>query len=335
MAEARGLMARRALGPAQWAVAEAVGAALDAAGPTIGDRAGAVPAAGVLVAVSGGADSLALAAGAFVATRRRGLGCRAVTVDHGLQPGSDDVARAAVGQLGEWGVPGQIVRVAVGTAGGLEAAARAARYAALARTAAPDEWVLLGHTLDDQAETVLLGLARGSGTRSLAGMPARRGRFLRPLLGLRRVLVAEAAAAWGAAPHHDPHNEDRRFARVRVRAEALPVLETALGPGIAEALARTARLARADADLLDAQAAAVGDPADCATLAALPGPLRTRAVKAWLERSGAADLREAHVAAVADLAVQRRGRREVDVPGLRVTRRGDRLEVVAGEGPTA
>jgi tRNA(Ile)-lysidine synthase len=319
-------MARRALSPAQWAVAKAVERSLAEAGP-LPDGEGAT---GVLVALSGGADSLALTAGALAVTRRLGLSCRAVTVDHGLQDGSGEIAAAAVSQAAAWGVRAEVVRVQVGTSGGLEAAARKARYSALTRAATAGEWVLLGHTLDDQAETVLLGLARGSGTRSLAGMARRRGRCLRPLLGLRRSLVAEAATDWGAAPHHDVQNDDARFLRVRVRRDVLPVLEDALGPGVAEALARTARLARADADLLDAQAAAVTDPEDCGILEALPGPVRSRALRGWLGRVGAHDVQETHVAAVEDLVVRWHGQHAVDVPGVRVTRREGRLVAEPG-----
>ena len=248
-------MARRALGPAALAVVQAVEQ---------------VASGSLLVACSGGADSLALAAAARVVGARRGLSVRAVVVDHGLQPGSDEVAARVVSQLAQ-GVadvsmtairpqlaPMEVAVVAVrveAVGEGVEAAARRARYQALESAAAPGELVLLGHTLDDQAETVLLGLARGSGTRSLAGMPARRGPFVRPLLGLRRATTRAACADFGLEPWEDPHNEAPGFARARVRHRVLPVLEAELGPGIAEALARTAALARADADLLDELAA--------------------------------------------------------------------------------
>ena len=169
--------------------------------------------------------------------------------------------------------------------GGPEAAARTARYAALEAAAADlgATTVLLGHTLDDQAETVLLGLARGSGARSLAGMPPRRGIFLRPLLGLRRQVTTDACAALGLAPWADPHNADRRFARVRVRLDALPALEAALGPGVAEALARTADQLRDDAEVLEQIALSERsvDPRlmSAASLAGLPGAVRTRVLR--------------------------------------------------------
>lgn len=214
-------MALHTLNPKQEAVVRAVAAGLDAASSLASEWADSSPSR-MLIAVSGGADSLALAAGASEVGRRRRLDVRAVSIDHGLQDGSREVAEDAIAQVDRWGVAGTVVSVRVGAKGGLESAARQARYAALETAAQPGEWVLLGHTLDDQAETVLLGLARGSGTRSLAGMPPQRGHFLRPLLGLRRSLVAEAARAWGAAPHDDRHNADRQFARVRVRRVFCP-----------------------------------------------------------------------------------------------------------------
>ncbi|MFO7252623.1 MAG: tRNA lysidine(34) synthetase TilS [Actinomycetes bacterium] len=211
----------------------------------------------VLVACSGGADSLALAAATGFVAPRMGLRAGLVTVDHGLQEGSAERARQVAGLAPRLGLdPAEVCTVTVGRAGGPEAAAREARYAALAATAdrLGAAAVLLGHTLDDQAETVLLRLARGSGTRSLAGMAPVSGRYRRPLLGLRRRRTAEACAALGLQPWEDPHNADPAFARVRVRRFALPALEEALGPGVAEALARTARLCADDADALDAWA---------------------------------------------------------------------------------
>lgn len=316
-------MARRALTQSQLTLVQAVSTALDEAG-TVPSAVGPVPVRGLLIAVSGGADSLGLAAASAVVAARRGMTCRAVTIDHGLQRGSALIAAAAVAQVEAWGLPGVTIPVSVGTDGGMEAAARKARYEALEHVAEPGEWILLGHTREDQAETVLLGLARGSGTRSLAGMAPRRGLFLRPLLDVRRDVVAQAATDWGADPHVDIHNADRRFARVRVRLDVLPVLEDALGPGVTEALARTARLARADADLLD-ELAAVPDASDCRSLAALPSPLRNRALKHWLETVGATDLQETHIAAVAALVTHWKGQAAVDVPGVRVWRRSDAL----------
>lgn len=335
-------MARRALGPAGLAVVQAVEQV--ATGP-------------LLVACSGGADSLALAAAAAIVGRRRELPVRAIVVDHGLQPGSDEVAARVGRQLAPMEV--SVVSVQVHVAGeGLEAAARTARYHALESAAAADELVLLGHTLDDQAETVLLGLARGSGVRSLAGMPARRGPFVRPLLGLRRATTRAACAELCLEPWDDPHNESSDFARARVRHRVLPVLEDELGPGITEALARTADLARADADLLDELAARLRegrdvqdlltpigeipgqarDPSSAGSaetgldvhwLAGLPGALRSRVVRTWLAEAGGRDLSAAHLRAVLALVTGWRGQGALDLPGVQVVRRDGALRATA------
>ena len=319
-------MARRALGPATLAVVQAVDAAL-----LPDDRE-------LLVACSGGADSLALAFAARHVAARRGLVCAAVVVDHGLQPGSArvaDGAREALAGLGFADV--RLVPVEVDrTAGqGLEAAARAARHAALQDQArrgddpdAPPATVLLGHTRDDQAETVLLGLLRGSGTRSLAGMAPRAGILLRPLLDLTRRTTEDACAELGLTPWQDPHNADPAFARARVRHRVLPVLDDELGPGVAAALARTAFLAREDADLLDALAAEA-DPGTvalaCAAVAELPPALRHRVLRRWLLARGVEDAGLAHVIAVEALVLRWHGQRGVPVPGGTVTRRGGEL----------
>ncbi len=221
--------------------------------------AGLAPGDLVLAACSGGADSLALAAALAFEAPRIGLRGGGVTVDHGLQAGSAEQALRVTAVLAALGLsPVLSVRVCPSGPGGPEAAARAARYRALDDAAGRlgAVAVLLGHTLDDQAETVLLGLARGSGARSLAGMPARQGRYLRPLLTVRRAQTTAACAAQRLEPWDDPHNRDPASARARVRHQALPALADALGPGIAEALARTACLLRADADVLDALAEA-------------------------------------------------------------------------------
>lgn len=316
-------MARRALGPASLAVV----AALDA-----------LPPGPWLVACSGGADSLALAWAAGLLGRRRGTPVRAVVVDHGLQDGSDAVAARVVAALAALPVPaadplcvpGEAVRVRVAARGaGPEASAREARYAALETAARPGERVLLGHTLDDQAETVLLGLARGSGARSLAGMPAERGAFARPLLGVGRETTAACCAEVGLTPWSDPHNADPRFARVRVRERVLPVLERELGPGVREALARTAAQLRRDADALDAAAAAAvaragggpGETLNCRWLAGLEPAVRDRVLRGWLAARGASEVGAGHVAAVAGLVTDWRGQAGADVPGLRVRRR--------------
>jgi tRNA(Ile)-lysidine synthase len=295
----------------------------------------------VLVACSGGADSLAVAAALAFVAPRAGLRAGGVTVDHGLQPGSAERAAtvaALLGQLGLDPVCGIGVTAASGaSAAGPEAAARMARYAALDRVArqAGAAAVLLGHTLDDQAETVLLGLARGSGGRSLAGMPARRGVYRRPLLAVRRATTAAACAELALEPWQDPHNSDFRFARVRVRHQALPALEDALGPGVAEALARSARQLRADAECLDDLAfaesgqlrAACSDPAglEAAALAALPAAIRTRVLRDAAIMAGCPHgaLTAGHVERIEALVTGWRGQRWVDLPGGVRARRRD------------
>lgn len=304
-------MARRELGAASLKVAQAVAAAL--------------PSGDVVVGCSGGADSLALALGAKWATRRAGTGLTAVVVDHGLQDGSAEVARGVVETLAAEGIDAGTTRVVVdqGHPDGLEAAARHARLAALEATGRP---VLLGHTLDDQAETVLLGLLRGSGTRSLAGMAPVREPFIRPLLGLRRADTEAACREWGVAPWDDPMNDDERFARVRVR-RLLPMLDEALGRDVAPALARTARLARVDADLLDemtAQRVPPGDELAVDDVAGLPEALRLRAIQRWLgARSPSAGM--VHVLATARLVDGWRGQGPISVPGGTVIRSGGHL----------
>jgi tRNA(Ile)-lysidine synthase len=304
----------------------------------------------VLVACSGGADSLALAAATAFAAPRLGLRAGGVTVDHGLQPRSAERAEEVAGLLGKLGLdPVRSTAVTVPRAGpgapGPEAAARAARYGAL--DAAAEDYgaaaVLLGHTLDDQAETVLLGLARGSGGRSLAGMPARRGPYRRPLLAVRRAATSAACAELGLEPWQDPHNADFRFARARVRHQALPALEAALGPGVAEALARTAGQLRADADCLDdlafaesgqlRRADSPGDdsePAglDVAALAALPAAIRTRVLRDAAVRAGCPPgaLAAGHIGAVDALVTAWRGQRWADLPGgVRAGRRAGKV----------
>jgi tRNA(Ile)-lysidine synthase len=217
----------------------------------------------VLVAWSGGADSTALLAAACAVAPGR---VHAAVVDHGLQDGSAQRSAALAAEAAARGVPAGVHAVTVDGLGGPEAAARRARYAALrAARPHPDSPVLLGHTLDDQAESVLLGLGRGSGPRSLAGMRAWDPPWLRPLLQLRRADTRAACAAQGLPVWDDPHNADPRFTRVRLRREVLPLLEDVLAGGVAEALARTAAQLRDDGEALDAAAA------DLLARAAVPG----------------------------------------------------------------
>jgi tRNA(Ile)-lysidine synthase len=281
----------------------------------------------VLVACSGGADSLALAGALAFEAPRVGRTAGAVTVDHGLQEGSAERAESVAGTLRGLGLaPVMVETVRVTGAGGPEAAARRARYRALntaARAHAPAA-VLLGHTLDDQAETVLLGLARGSGARSLSGMAASGDVHHRPLLELDRATVRRACLLMGLDPWEDPHNHDPRFARSRVRHEALPALEKALGPGITAALARTAGMLRDDADALDALAAELRERArsdsgglDVARLERAEAALRTRVLRAAALDAGcpATDLAARHVRELDRLVTEWRGQSHIDLPG--------------------
>ncbi|MDQ1705874.1 MAG: tRNA(Ile)-lysidine synthase [Frankiaceae bacterium] len=286
----------------------------------------------VVVAVSGGPDSLALAAAAAWEAPRAGLRAGAVTVDHGLQTGSSARAEDAAQRCRTLGLhPVETETVTVGRTGGPEAAARAARYAALDAAAERLDaaGVLLGHTLDDQAETVLLGLARGSGARSLAGMPARTGRYLRPLLGVRRQDTVDACAALGLEPWTDPHNADPSFARARVRADALPALVAALGPAVVEALSRSADLLRDDADALDAWTDELaGQDLDVERLAALPRAIRRRLLRLAAIDAGApaGALSAVHLGELDRLVTQWHGQGPVSLPGGLVgERRCDRL----------
>jgi tRNA(Ile)-lysidine synthase len=283
----------------------------------------------VVVACSGGADSLALLAAAVFEGRAAGLPVLGVTVDHGLQPDSAEVADRVVAQMAAIGATETMTaRVTVTAQGqGPEAAAREARYAVLEAVAerVNAAVVLLGHTLDDQAETVLLGLARGSGTRSLAGMRPAFGVFRRPLLELTRAQTEQACRAEGLEWWTDPHNSDPGYARVRVRESVLPTLERELGPGIAAALARTASMARADSEALDdlAEAWLSDHRLDVAELGGLPDAVRRRVLHRAILAAGAAadEVTHEHVRAVEQLVTSWRGQRWIDLPGpVRATR---------------
>lgn len=294
----------------------------------------------VLVACSGGADSLALAAATAFEAPRRAVRAGAVVVDHGLQPGSEEVARRAAEACTALGLePVVVVRAdvaAAGPAGGPEAVARTARYEALsaeAKTHGADA-VLLGHTRDDQAEQVLLGLVRGSGTRSLAGMPPRRDLLRRPFLQVTRAQTERACAAQALRPWSDPHNDDDRFTRVRAR-RLLALLRAELDPTVDAALARTADLARVDADALDAYAEAlVADEVaargwGCADLVGHPAAVTRRVWRIRAARLGIPSLSSTHVLALEELT-GRRGLGPTSLPGgWRALRRGDRIHIEA------
>jgi len=291
------------------------------------------PDASVLVACSGGPDSLALAAGAALTGRPMG----AVVVDHGLQKGSADVAAWTAQTCEALGLAPVFVRaVAVDGPGGPEAAARTARYQAL-RAAAGESGaaaILLGHTLDDQAETVLLRLARGSGARSLSAMAAVDGDLRRPLLGLRRADVRRACDEAGLTPHEDLHNGDDRFARARIRHHGLPALVEDLGDGVVLGLARTAASLREDNAALDRWAEQItvtdgdGVAAAIEDLGGVPRAVRLRVIRrmALLAGSPGAGLSREHLVGVDSLIAHWRGQGPLDLPGgVRATRESGRL----------
>ncbi|WP_037574760.1 tRNA lysidine(34) synthetase TilS [Phaeacidiphilus oryzae] len=291
----------------------------------------------VLVAVSGGADSMALAAATAFEAARLGIRAGGVTVDHGLQEGSTARALEVANRLRALGLdPVDALGVRVGRRGGPESAARDARYAAL--DAAAEKYgaraVLLGHTRDDQAETVLLGLARGSGTRSLSGMPAATGRYRRPFLDLDRSVTRRACAVLDLPVWDDPHNTDPAYTRSRVRSEVLPVLEKHLGGGVVDALARTARLFRDDADALDQWAAraeceAAGEGGlSVETLGALPPAVRRRVLRRAAISAGspAGDLFARHIETIDELITRWHGQGPLHLPGgVEARRRCGRL----------
>jgi tRNA(Ile)-lysidine synthase len=269
-------------------------------------------------AVSGGADSLAL----LVLAVEAGCDVTAVHVDHGLRAGSvaeADVVADAAARLGA-GFRG--VRVDVGQGPNLEARARAARLGALPPGSAT------GHTMDDQAETVLVNLLRGSGLDGLAGMRPGPGH---PLLAIRRWQTRALCALLGLEPVEDPSNEDRRFVRNRVRHELLPLANAIAGRDIVPVLARQAALLGDEAGLLDELASGI-DPADSDALNAAPSPLARRATRHWLQ--GPAPHPPDMAAVERVLAVARGQMPATDVaPGVRVRRRRGALsaEPVAPE----
>ena len=282
----------------------------------------------ILVAVSGGADSLALAEAAKLEADKLALNLLGVTIDHQLQVGSDLQAESVVKQLS---FPCLIEKVKVEITDGVEASARRARYEALARVAKEKGAVavLLGHTKDDQAETVLLGLARGSGARSLSGMAAETGIYHRPFLNITRAQTLAACKELKLNPWQDPHNDDLSFLRVRVRKEVLPMMEKNLGPGISDALVRSANLLRDDADALDKLAADFwkeDDSLSIEALEALPRAIRTRVLRLALFEKGVMQLTADQIGQVDALISNWKGQGEVSLPsGVKVSRISGRL----------
>lgn len=297
-------------------------------------------AAQIRIGCSGGADSLALSAGVAYLTRRTpALAGRVevMIVDHGLQADSAQVAQRAADQVDRLGLPARICRVeVVRSCEGLEADARRARYGALTDGLDPNARLLIAHTMNDQAESVLLGLARGSGTRSLAGIaPVTQINDVqvhRPLLGLPRSITRQACQDWGLEIWDDPHNERTDFLRVAIRHQVLPRLAETFGADVVAALARTATLARIDADELDRQARQLNDPSvddlEIGVVEKAPRALADRILRAWLIAHGVDQPSFNHVASVRELIDHWHGQKGIDLPGgIRVRRHARILTV--------
>ena len=284
-----------------------------------------------LVAVSGGADSLSLAKALIVESEPLALQPIAITIDHQLQEGSELQAQRVENQLKEIGYDQVLVKkVLVSLESGLEAGARDARYAAIGEGVEETKAVkvFLGHTRDDQAESVLLGLARGSGARSLSGMAPENGVYLRPFLSITREESEAACREWGLEFWNDPHNLNTEFTRVKVRREVIPYLEEHLDPGISRALVRSAALLRDDADALDLWAEREASDLDCERLAALPRAIRTRIIRRAALSAGATlgQLTFEQVAAIDALICAWKGQGAVSLAGgVKVERISGRL----------
>jgi tRNA(Ile)-lysidine synthase len=291
----------------------------------------------LLVAVSGGADSLALAAACEFEAKKLGLKIAAAVIDHSLQNNSDKVAAQTAKTLAALGFEEVVVKkIAVGKAGGPEAAARTARYTALEtlRQKTKSHFIVLGHTSSDQAETVLLGLVRGSGSKSLSGMSAKTGLLLRPLLGIERSTTEAFCKDSGIKYWSDPQNKDEKFLRVMIRKHVLPFLEKQLGGSVAASLVRTSDQLREDNTYLEAQAdksfkkyakvSGSGIGFDAKALEKLPAAILNRVIKKALDSFGSESSRT-HVLAVSDLVLSWHGQKPLALPGVRVVRKGNTI----------
>ena len=291
----------------------------------------------ILVAVSGGADSLALAAACEFEAKKLGLKLAAAVIDHSLQKGSDKVAAQTSRTLALLGFEETVVKqVSVGKTGGPEAAARTARYTALEtlRQKTKSHFIVLGHTSSDQAETVLLGLVRGSGSKSLSGMSERSGFLLRPLLGIDRTTTEAFCKDSGINYWLDPQNNDEKFLRVMIRKRILPFLEKQLGGSVAASLVRTSDQLREDNAYLESQAlksfkrcakvSATGISFDAKALEKLPAAILNRVIKKALDGFGSESSRT-HVLAVSDLVLSWHGQKPLALSGVRVVRKGNNI----------
>ena len=294
----------------------------------------------VLIGVSGGADSMALAIGTYLEAREANTEVIALIIDHDLQEGSAGVAEVAREDLLKRGITQVIIKkVNVVMTDGLEASARRARYSAFneAISELDPDFFFLAHTLNDQAESVLLGLARGSGTRSLSGMAEINGKFVRPLLDVGREVTLACCVENQIVPWSDPHNEDPAYSRVRVRHEILPLMEERIGPGIVDALGRSAKILRQDSDALDSYALGFlgewqGGGFEITDLAQLPQAVRIRVLREAIFRTGAplGSLSADHLAPVEALITDWHGQGVISLPGgVKVERISGRLSLLA------
>ena len=292
----------------------------------------------VLFGCSGGADSMALAVALFM--ERSNTKIIPIVIDHGLQDGSAQITSQTIDRLKQIGFTQvESARAQVTMTDGLEASARRARYQLFNQfidTYQP-KYFLLAHTLNDQAENVLLGLARGSGTRSLSGMAEQSNIYIRPLLKISREITTAACDEAQLQIWSDPHNEDLRFSRVKTRLNVLPTLEANLGPGITNALARSADLLRDDADALDGFALEYFNQADqfnldVKDLERLPKAIRTRVLRLAIYRAGApaGSLSAEHIASAEALISDWHGQKEVSLPGnVKLLRNSGRITLLA------
>lgn len=297
----------------------------------------------LLVAVSGGADSLALAAAVEFEAKKHGLLIAAAIIDHGLQKKSDKVAAKAKATLQTIGFDEVVIKkVKVGKNGGPEAAARGARYLALEQIQIQlnCDFVLLGHTESDQAETVLLGLVRGSGPKSIAGMSEKNGAYLRPLLEIERSQTEQFCLDSGISFWKDPQNNDTRFQRVLLRKKVLPYLEKTLGGSVAKGLVRTAALLREDDEYLNSLSQKafkkISSKApgviklSVSELEKLSPAILNRVIKLALDELGSQSARS-HVLAVAELVTNWHGQKPLTLPGVRVVRQGQAITIKANQ----
>ena len=279
------------------------------------------------LAVSGGPDSLAL----LVLASAAGLRATAIHVEHGLRGDSEGEADAVASAARRYGAAFESRTVRVEPGGDLEARARAARYAVL------PPGVMTGHTMDDQAETVLLNLVRGAGLDGLSGIGSRKRGPRRPLLGVRRGETEALCESEGLQPFRDPSNEDRQFRRNRIRREVIPLLCEVAERDVVPVLARQAELLSEEAELLDELAGEL-DPVDASRLRAAPAPLARRALRGWLRNPDHGGDAEAHPPSAAEVArVMAVAQGLVTAcelaGGRRVSRRAGRLRIQSLPGP--